>query len=89
MLREAMSYEDDSTTYDDRLNVCVTLAQILDDFVKVAAEQVLVCEELLLTEELADLVLLGLVALADDSHSVVVLLPVEDHVQASLMEFVH
>ena len=32
-----MSYEDDSTTYDDRLNVCVTLAQILDDFVKVAA----------------------------------------------------
>ena len=89
MLREAMSYEDDSTTYDDRLNVCVTLAQILDDFVKVAAEQVLVCEELLLTEELADLILLGLVALADDSHSVVVFLSVEDHVQASLMEFVH
>lgn len=75
--------------FNDRFDVFVALVQVLDDFFKVAAENVLIGEELLFGEKLANLCLLGLVALADDSHGIVMLLPVEDHIKASLVEFGH
>ena len=67
----------------------VAIIQILDDFREVAAQEVLVREQLLICEQLADLVLPGLVALAHNRHCIVVLLPVEDHIEASLVEFAH
>ena len=67
----------------------VAIVEILDDFREVAAQKVLVREQLLICEQLADLILSGLVALAHNRHCVVVLLPVEDDIQASLVEFTH
>ena len=76
-------------THNDGLDVVVALVKIGDDLVKVAAEQILIRQKLLIFQLLADLVLARLLAPRHDGHSVIVLLAIEDQVETSLVELVH
>lgn len=76
-------------TYDYLRNVAVTLVQVLDNLVEIARKEILIRQELLLLQKLADFVLLGLLALRNDRHRVVVVLSVKDHVKARLLELLH
>ena len=61
----------------------------MNHLVKVARQEVLVRKQFLVLKQLPDLVLLGLAALGNDGHGVVVLLAVENHVESSLVELFH
>ena len=76
-------------THNDGLDVVVALVKIGDDLVKVAAEQILIRQKLLIFQLLADLVLARLLAPRHDGHSVIVLLAIEDKVETSLVELIH
>ena len=76
-------------TYNNTLDVRVALIQAMNHFVEIARQEVLVRKQFLVLKQLSDLVLLGLATLRDDSHGVVVLLAVENHIEAGLVELFH
>ena len=79
----------DWCTHNDGLDEFVAVIEVGDDFVEVSREEVFVAEQLLFSQKLSDLALLGLLTLRHNGHCVVVLLAVKDNVEASFLEFLH
>lgn len=71
------------------LDVGLAVAQIVNYLVEVLEEEVLVAEELLLAALLFKLLWIDIFSLLQDSHGVVVRLPVKQNVETALFKVSH
>jgi len=73
-------------TYNHLLDVLLGFFEILSDFLEVLLHEVLVGEKFLVFHQRSNFILGDVFALLKDGHGVVVVLVVEDHVEAGLLE---